>query len=72
MKLEGDKEEAKAYVVVINVQGAPDLAIEGVWLDELDAQRAVDDIREEDCYEMDDVYIVEMPLDYDAPRKWIA
>jgi len=59
MKLQGDI----AYVVVINVQGAPDLAIEGVWTDELNAQRAVDDIREEDCYEMDDVYIVEMPLD---------
>ena len=67
MKLKGDK----VYVVLINVQGAPDLAIEGVWLDELDAQCAYDDIREEDCYDMDDVYIVEMTTG-SRFRKWIA
>ena len=50
------------YVVIIRERGTPDAQFEGVFDNEEMANAAYEELREEECWDMDDVSIVEMGL----------
>ena len=52
----------KMYVIIIRERGTPDAQFEGVFDNEEMANAAYEEIREDEGYDMDDVSIIEMPL----------
>ena len=54
--------KTKMYVIIIRERGTPDTQFEGVFDNEEMANARYDEIIEEECWDMDDVSIVEMPL----------
>ena len=50
------------YVIIIRERGTPDAQFEGVFDNEEMANAAYEELREEECWDMDDVSIVEMSL----------
>jgi hypothetical protein len=59
---EREKYMKTMYVIIIRERGTPDAQFEGVFDNEEMANAAYEEIREDEGYDMDDVSIVEMPL----------
>jgi hypothetical protein len=59
---EREKYMKTMYVIIIRERGTPDAQFEGVFDNEEMANAAYEEIREDEGWDMDDVSIVEMPL----------
>jgi hypothetical protein len=59
---EREKYMKTMYVIIIRERGTPDAQFEGVFDNEEMANAAYEEIREDEGYDMDDVSIIEMPL----------
>jgi hypothetical protein len=59
---EREKYMKTMYVIIIRERGTPDAQFEGVFDNEEMANAAYEEIREDEGWDMDDVSIIEMPL----------